>query len=146
VLVEEGVLAEGQASHEGAIRLVWDEVLRGGQDAEDGENVVLHEFAHHLDSLDGEIDGVPPLPTSSARKQWSKIFDRELAALRADLKAGEDTFLHEEAAYNSAELFAYATECFFEQPVDLAEFHPQLFKCLQSFYKLDPRVWFEEGQ
>jgi Mlc titration factor MtfA (ptsG expression regulator) len=146
VLVEEGVLAEGQALEQGEVRLAWDEVLFGGQDPTDGENVVLHEFAHHLDSLDGEIDGTPPLPTAAARRRWTNVLDREFTTLRRALARGDDHFLHDDAAQNQAELFAYATECFFEQPRQLAEFHPELFDCLHTFYKLDPRAWFEQGQ
>src|SRR5262245_34391479 len=48
-LVEEGVAIEGQVLDQGEIRLSWDDVLYGGRDPADGENVVLHEVAHHLD-------------------------------------------------------------------------------------------------
>ena len=141
-LVEEDVAIEGQVLDQGEIRLLWDEVLYGGRDPADGENVVLHEFAHHLDRLDGELGGTPPLPTKSQRNRWIKVFDQELEQLRDDLNAGREVFLHEAAAENRAELFAYSTECFFEQPLDLAELHPQLFDCLLGFYKVDPREWF----
>jgi len=50
--------------------------------------------------------------------------------------------LHDEAAESRAELFAYSTECFFEQPRELEEWHPELFGCLLSFFKTDPRGWF----
>lgn len=140
-LVEEGVLAEGQALEQGEIRLTWNEVLFGGRDPDDGENVVLHELAHHLDSLDGEFDGVPPLASPSERQAWVEVFGRELDALRADIAAGRTPFLHAEAALNRAELFAYSTECFFEQPRELAESHADLFACLLGFYKVDPREW-----
>ena len=77
------------------------------------------------------------------RRRWLRVFDVELAQLRRDLAAGRELFLHEEAAESRAELFAYSTECFFEQPRELAKFHPELFDCLLSFYKTDPRVWFD---
>lgn len=144
VLVEEDVLIEGQALAQGEIRLVWDDVLYGGRDPADGENVVLHEFAHHLDRLDGDMGGLPPLPSDEAREHWVRTFDRELAELHHEVSSGHDVFLHEEAAENRAELFAYSTECFFEQPRELAEFHHELFECLFSFYKTDPRMWFKD--
>jgi len=144
VLVEEDVLIEGQALAQGEIRLVWDDVLYGGRDPGDGENVVLHEFAHHLDRLDGDVGGIPPLPSDSVREHWVRTFDRELADLRRDISDGHEVFLHEEAAENRAELFAYSTECFFEQPWELVEFHPELFECLRSFYTTDPRTWFRD--
>jgi MtfA peptidase len=142
MLVEDDVLVEGQALEQGEIRLAWNEVLYGSRDPADGENVVLHELAHHLDALDGHFDGTPPLPREADRQRWRRVFDAELAQLRADLAAGRDTFLHDAAAENLAELFAYSTECFFEQPLDLAELYPELFDCLHTFYKVDPRPWF----
>jgi len=146
VLVEENVLIEGQALAQGEIRLVWGDVLYGGRDAGDGENVVLHELAHHLDRLDGDVGGIPPLPSDAAREHWIRVFDRELAELRHEIASGYDVFLHEAAAENRAELFAYSTECYFEQPRELAEFHQELFECLRSFYKTDPRAWFKAEQ
>jgi MtfA peptidase len=146
-LVEEGVAIEGQVLDQGEIRLSWDDVLYGSRDPADGENVVLHEFAHHLDRLDGEMGGTPPLASNDEHRRWVQIFDGELDRQRRDVAAGRETFLHEEAAENRAELFAYGTECFFEQPLELEEFHPELFDCLLRFYRTDPRRWFaEEGE
>jgi Mlc titration factor MtfA (ptsG expression regulator) len=142
-LVEEDVVIQGQALGQGEIRLSWKEALYGGREAADGENVVLHEFAHHLDSLDGEVGGTPPLPSAAEHRRWTEVFERERASLRDDLRAGRQPFLHAEAAENGAELFAYSTECFFEQPAELAELHPELFACLLGFYKTDPRRWFK---
>jgi Mlc titration factor MtfA (ptsG expression regulator) len=140
VLVEEH-LAEGAFIDLREIRLAWDDVLVGASNPFDGENVVLHEFAHHVDGLDGVLDGVPPLPDVETRVNWSTVFKRELAKLRSDLKRRQDTFLHDAAADGPEELFAYSTECFFEQPLELAELHPDLFDCLRGFYKIDPRLW-----
>jgi Mlc titration factor MtfA (ptsG expression regulator) len=142
VLVEDGVFVEGQALEQGEVRLAWNEVLYGCRDPADGENVVLHEFAHHLDELDGYFDGVPPLSRDADRRRWVEVFDQVLEQLRAEQANGHETFLHDAAAENRAELFAYATECFFEQPLELEEEHPELFDCLKLFYKTDTRRWF----
>jgi Mlc titration factor MtfA (ptsG expression regulator) len=144
-LVVEGVSLLGQAFDYSVVRLAWDAALHGGRVPTDGENVVLHEFAHHLDALDGEIDGIPPLPRERQRRHWALVFDEELALLRNALRAGEETLLPENAAENEAELFAYATECFFEQPGELAEWHEDLFACLLDFYRIDPCSWFPPG-
>jgi Mlc titration factor MtfA (ptsG expression regulator) len=37
--------------------LAWDAALRGMTDWSDGHNVVLHEFAHQLDSESGRANG-----------------------------------------------------------------------------------------
>lgn len=139
-LIEEGVVVEGQVLEQGEVFLVWREVLRGGRDPADGHNVVLHEFAHHLDWLDGAIDGLPPLP-AAAQRRFQQVLDRELTHLRSALGEGRPVLLHEEAAESPAELFAYATELFYERPHDLADWHPELFACLEAFYKIDPRRW-----
>jgi MtfA peptidase len=140
------VLVDGQVLDQGEIRLSWDEVLYGSRDPADGENVVLHEFAHHLDRLDGEVGGTPPLSSTEERRRWIEVFDRELSQLRQDQAAGRETFLHDEAAESRAELFAYSTELFFEQPLELADLHSDLFNCLCAFYKTDPRLWFAEAE
>jgi Mlc titration factor MtfA (ptsG expression regulator) len=145
VLVVEDVPLLGQALDHSVVRLAWDAVLHGGREPTDGENVVLHEFAHHLDALDGEIDGIPPLAGNSQRRRWTETIDEELWQLRAALRAGEATLLAENAAENPAELFAYSTECFFEQPGELAEWHEALFACLLDFYRVDPRNWFPKA-
>ena len=142
-VIEVGVIVEGQVLAQGEIRLAWSEVLFGGRDATDGENVVLHEFAHHLDSLDGELGGTPPLPDEAARIHWWQVFDAELESLRPDLAAGRESLLHDGASDSRTELFAYATELFFEQPEELQQDHGELFDCLREFYKVDPREWLD---
>src|SRR5437762_12261548 len=52
---------EGRLGHTGrrlgALVLAWDAVKRGAADPYDGENLVLHEFAHQLDFEDYGCDG-----------------------------------------------------------------------------------------
>lgn len=141
-LVEEGVVVDGQVLEQGEVFLAWQEVLRGCRDPCDGHNVVLHEFAHHLDWLDGAIDGVPPLP-AAAQRRFQTAITREVQRLGDALAIGQPTLLHDEAADGPAELFAYASELFYERPWELAEEHPELFHCLETFYKVDPRHWHD---
>jgi Mlc titration factor MtfA (ptsG expression regulator) len=143
-LVEEGVVVDGQVLEQGEVFLAWREVLRGCRNPSDGHNVVLHEFAHHLDWLDGAIDGVPPLP-AAAQRHFRNVIVEEGHRLRDALEAGEPTLLHEEAADGPAELFAYATELFYERPHQLAAAHPELFACLEAFYHVDPRAWHDQA-
>ena len=132
----------GQAFQQGEIVLSWPDVLHGGRVADDGENVVLHELAHHLDGLDGHMGGSPPGLSPDRQDHFHRVFERTVDELRLDLAAGTDTVLLPAAAESTTELFAYATEAFFEQPTKLREQHPQLFDCLAEFYKLDPTGWF----
>lgn len=136
----------GESWHRGSIILSWPAVLSGGRDPHDGQNLVLHEFAHHLDGLDGEMGGTPPLPSSAAHRHWRDVFDREYATLCDDAALGRDTLLDPYGTTSQAELFAVATECFFERPVEMRERHRELFDCLRRFYKLDPAEWFSGGK
>jgi Mlc titration factor MtfA (ptsG expression regulator)/Flp pilus assembly protein TadD len=133
----------GESWHRGSIILSWPAVLAGGRDPHDGQNLVLHEFAHHLDGLDGEMGGTPPLPTAAAHRHWREVFDREYAVFCDDVALGRDTLLDPYGTTNQAELFAVATECFFERPIEMRERHSDLFDCLRGFYKLDPSEWFD---
>jgi Mlc titration factor MtfA (ptsG expression regulator)/Tfp pilus assembly protein PilF len=132
----------GQAFQQGEIILSWPDVLHGGRVADDGENVVLHELAHHLDGLDGQMGGSPPGLSGDRLDHFHRVFETALAQIRRDLADGVDTALLPAASESTTELFAYATECFFERPHALQEYG-ELFECLQEFYKVDPRNWFD---
>ena len=138
----EGAVIEGQAFAQGEIVLSWPDALQGGQIADDGQNVVLHELAHHLDGLDGEMGGSLPGLGQSDQIQWHQVLAREMDRLQHDLAHGARTLLDPFAADNAAEFFAYSTERFFERPHELRARHRELYACLQRFYKVDPAEWF----
>src|SRR5947199_7859385 len=52
----------GESWGAGVVVISWDDTLAGARNPDDGENVVLHEFAHQLDGEDGVTDGAPILP------------------------------------------------------------------------------------
>jgi MtfA peptidase len=58
--------------------------------------------------------------------------------LRNDIIADRPTVLDDYGATNPAEFFAVATECFFENPHQLQQYHPQLYNELKEFYQQDP--------
>ena len=58
---EEPEALAGQSWLRGPVILSWDAVQGGVSDVSDGQNVVLHEFAHQLDEEDGRVDGAPVL-------------------------------------------------------------------------------------
>jgi tetratricopeptide (TPR) repeat protein len=132
----------GQAFQQGEIILSWPDVLSSGRVADDGENVVLHELAHHLDGLDGQMGGSPPGLARDRQDHFHRVFEEALQQLRRDLADGNDTVLLPAAAESATELFAYGTECFYERPHDLREQFSELFACLREFYKVDPLEWF----
>jgi Mlc titration factor MtfA (ptsG expression regulator) len=118
----------------GPVVIAWDQALAGAHRLEHGHNVVLHEFAHKLDMLDGTIDGTPLLPRD-LRADWVRV----CSDVYQDLVAGVPRPpMRWYGATNPGEFFAVATEVFFEQPAELAAFEPELYDVLTRFYRQDP--------
>ncbi len=125
----------GEAHHRGPVLLSWDSVNRHVRGSRSGENVVVHEFAHRLDMLDGILDGTPPM-AGAALDRWVASFTEAYEALRA---GEEDLFpLRSYGATNTAEFFAVATEGFFTAPERLREVRPALYASLVEFFGQDP--------
>ncbi len=146
--LEDGTVLEsyqtriGESWDRGQLVLSWRDVVLGAADDADGTNVVLHEFAHQLDSEVGATDGAPNLPRAQ-QHEWARVFTERYRQLIADLNAGRSTCLNPYAAKNPAEFFAVSTESFFEQPVRLRSCHPDLYERLQLFYRQDPATRWE---
>jgi MtfA peptidase len=138
-MVLEGETARlGEAWKDGAVVLSWDDVRSGASDFHDGQNVVLHEFAHQLDQADGSADGAPLLEHRSQYVTWARVLGMEFERLRKDAAHHHRTVLDQYGATNPAEFFAVATECFFEKPVQLQRKHPELYDELKMYYRQDP--------
>jgi MtfA peptidase len=139
-----GAVLEGDAIHlgeswsSGVVVLSWDDVRAGASDIHDGQNLVLHEFAHQLDREDGAINGTPLLDQRSQYVAWARVLNVEFERLRRDRWLGRATVLDEYGARNPAEFFAVATECFFEKPRVLQKRHPESYDELKRFYRQDP--------
>jgi Mlc titration factor MtfA (ptsG expression regulator) len=127
----------GEAWYRGPVVLAWDSVLGGGKNAFDGQNVVLHEFAHQLDFLDGYSDGTPPLSSREEYRRWHEVMTAEYERLVRESEQGRARVLDAYGATNPAEFFAVATEAFFEKAVSLKRRHPALYEVLQGYYRQD---------
>lgn len=140
-LVPEGDCSRlGEAWYRGPVVLAWDAVLADGRDPAQGRSVVLHEFAHQLDHLDGLANGTPPLGSEEQYERWRGVMTAEYEKLVRDYQRGKATILDPYGTTNSAEFFAVATESFFTQPVPLRRRHPLLYQVLREFYGQDPAV------
>ena len=126
----------GESWTQGVVVLAWDAVRAGTQTANDGRNVVLHEFAHQLDQEDGTADGAPDLDREQ-RKGWAEILGAEYEDLREHVHVGERADIDEYGATNPAEFFAVVTELFFERGAELKRTHPELYEQFRAFYKQD---------
>ena len=131
----------GESWSDGRVVLSWDHVRRGAADWHDGQNVVLHEFAHQLDSESGSTNGAPYLGSQASYRSWSEVLSRDFAALRADAMLRQQSVIDHYGATSPAEFFAVATETFFEKPWEMAERHPALFGEFSRYYRVDPRQW-----
>lgn len=128
---EEGVY-DGMVHSQGPIVLSVAAV-EAGWAREDGHNVVLHELAHVFDFEGWEADGAPSFLDPRSADAWRQLVRKEMR--RAERGDG---VLRSYAATAPAELFAVATEQFFERPARLRARHPELFDALVAFYNLTP--------
>ena len=131
-------IASGEAWEGGPLLISW----RDAQMAGAGYNVVIHEFAHKLDMLNGPVDGIPPLPDDLSRQYWEVTLRVAYEDFCVQVDSAEA--LHREplfdpyAAENPGEFFAVMSETFFETPQILQEEYPALYEQLAAFYQQDP--------
>lgn len=126
----------GESWHGGPLVLSVSDVETGGQ--ADGVNVVLHEFAHKLDMLNGDANGFPPLHRGMDAAAWARDFGAAFDDLCARVDAGEDTAVDPYATTDPAEFFAVLTEVFFETPGVLNSDYPAVYEQMRQFYRQDP--------
>jgi hypothetical protein len=131
----------GESWHGGPLVLSLADVASSGQ--ADGVNVVLHEFAHKLDMLNGDANGFPPLHRGMDAAVWARDFSAAYEDLCARVDAGEDTAIDPYATANPAEFFAVLTEVFFETPRLLDTEYPVIYRQLQQFYRQHPLARLE---
>jgi len=131
-------IAAGEAWHGGPLLISWSDVQQAGS----GYNVVIHEFAHKLDMVNGEADGMPPLPDPAARADWQKVLQASYADFCAWVdeaeSRGEEPFFDPYAAENPGEFFAVMSEAFFETPHELLAEYPELYARFSAFYRQNP--------
>ena len=128
-LEKDGAL--GRANRD-RVTLAWSAAKDGIAEEGDGQNVILHEFAHVLDvRSDGVMDGLLFRDRHLDHEEIlaSGWFD----AVRQRAVDGEHLF-DRYAATNAVEFFAVATEEFFERPKLMSAKMPVLFTALCEAY------------
>ncbi len=121
--------------HRGPVLLAWDQAHDASRHPGHGHNVVLHEFAHKLDMIDGVVTGTPHLAGRVDPTRWAAVCTDAYQALAAGIDRPP---LQPYGATNPAEFFAVATEAFFDVPGALAHHEPALYAVLRDFYVQDP--------
>jgi len=131
-------IASGEAWAGGPLLVSWRDAQMSGE----GYNVVIHEFAHKLDMLSGDPDGVPPLPPGLRRDAWEKTlleaYDDFCELVDEAEARGEETWFDPYASESTGEFFAVMSEAFFETPAVLREDYPALYEMFTRFYRQDP--------
>jgi len=138
---EDNVEFDGESWDRGAV-VLSAKAVRQSSRRPDGFNVVLHEFAHQFDALDGVSNGAPPMPRALQRR-WAPAMQAAWERLVEADRRRRRTFLDPYGAESPAEFFAVLTETFLELPWDLELEHPDLFALLAELFGFDPRGWQE---
>ena len=132
----------GQAEWQGPVVLSWPDVLAGGRGESHGENLVLHEFAHQLDMMNGSlVDGIPPVPTADEMRRWSALFETEYSQLKARCQQRILTAIDCYGTQNEAEFFAVLVEAFYERSPYLQQDHEDCYQLLADYFRVDPASW-----
>lgn len=131
-------IASGEAWEGGPLLISWRDVQMAGS----GYNVVIHEFAHKLDMLNGPADGHPPLPISISRQTWRhtllQAYENFCTRIQSADESGKEMPFDDYAAESPAEFFAVMSEAFFEMPTLLHDQYPRLYEQFHHFYRQDP--------
>jgi MtfA peptidase len=125
-------LRAGEAWAHGPVVLSLEDIEASGQGQ--GYNVVVHELAHQLDQLNGDMDGFPPLHRGMDANAWATTFADAYQRLEQQLDAGIEPAIDPYAAESPAEYFAVTSEYFFDAPGWLLEHEPAVYRMLEAFY------------
>lgn len=129
----------GEAMEGGPVMLSWHDVAGSGESAEQGYNVVIHEFAHKIDMRDGAPDGCPPLRSREARAAWMAVLQPQYEAFRervivAERFGGETPWLDPYGAEAIDEFFAVACEAYFVNRTRFAQEFEPLVRLFDGFF------------
>jgi Mlc titration factor MtfA (ptsG expression regulator) len=127
----------GESWDTGPVLLSWKDVEASGWG--DGYNVIIHEAAHRLDMLDGEVNGRPSLHKGMDPVEWKEVFTTAFADLkRKSGRRKRGLAIDPYAVEDDAEFFAVTSEYFFERPAVLCREYPEVYRLQAAFYRQDP--------
>lgn len=126
----------GEAWLAGPVVLSWDATAHAG--VIDGHNLVIHEFAHKLDMLNGDANGFPPLHVDMDSAKWAEAFSAGFEDLQAKCERGKHIGIDCYAASSPAEYFAVLSEVFFERADVLQQHSAAVYEQLCLYYRQDP--------
>ena len=128
----------GESWHRGPVILSWSDARPGADPHGPEHNVILHEFAHKLDMLNGNANGMPALHRGMNRTEWTEAFTRAYEHLCHQVDRHHHTPIDPYATENPAEFFAVTTEVFFQEPARLHGAYPGVYRQLSLYFRQDP--------
>lgn len=126
----------GEAWQRGPVILSWDDTEHAG--IIDGDNLVIHEFAHKLDMQNGQANGFPPLHNEMDRQEWVDAFSDGFGDFQQQCQDGTAVDINCYGASSPAEFFAVLSEVFFERPDIIIGSYPAIYAQLCLYYRQDP--------
>ncbi len=125
----------GESWDGGPVLLSWPAVEAGYD--ETGMALVIHEFAHKIDMLDGAVNGMPPLP-ANGRPAFREAIDAAYTHFCGCVDRNLETAMDPYAAESIDEFFAVSCEVFFAEPELLLHEYPAYFAQLQWYFRVEP--------
>jgi MtfA peptidase len=136
----------GESWDLGVVILSWEDVKQYASTGRSGYNVVLHEFAHQLDSENGALDGAPRFRGREQRRAWARAMNEAFERVERAAASRRATLIDPYGAEDPSEFFAVVTESFFERPLALRREYPALYAELSRYFRVDPAEWTPSGR
>lgn len=115
------------------IVLSWHHFVEGFANPTDGINLGLHEMAHALKLENVIKNGEHHFFDLEEYKKWLDIAAIEMKNIRNE----QHSIFRKYASVNEDEFFAVCMEVYFEQPHQLFEYNPALYKTLSNLLHQD---------
>jgi len=128
----------GESWSRGPVIISWGDVAASLAGLHRGHNLVVHEFAHKLDMLNGSANGMPPLHADMFRQQWTEVLSEAFDHLQQQLAHHHCPGINAYAATAPAEFFAVVSEYFFTNPQLLRHQSAAVYDQLVLFYRQNP--------
>ena len=125
----------GEAWQRGPVVLAWNDTEHAG--IIDGNNLVIHEFAHKLDMQTGNANCFPPLHADMDSTIWFDAFSKGFKDFQNKCARNKHIGINCYAASSPAEYFAVLSEVFFERPDVIQKHYPKVYQQLRLYYKQD---------
>ena len=138
--------AHGMASMR-EVHLSWKYLEKTIGNGSDGQNLVLHEFAHVIDfSDDGKAQSIPVPRTSKDYEFWEDLISDMHQKIVSAHASGVEFPVRSYAGLQcdkglTPEIFSCGTSAFFERSESLKKECPEFYQALSEFYGLDPASW-----